>query len=214
MSSPQLSAQLLLQTIDNHAIQPDGGEQDDLLPMPKMTLELLAEHFAVPRHKVVKAAQVLRRRSLVEIPRPGLYRMTQAGKDWLASGKQIKAGGHPKVKKTEAPLYVRAWWHLRAHKRATLRELMCTHADEETPTTNLSLYLKALCRAGILKQVQILPHGEVVWGIEKDVGPRAPVWRQKSGEVYNPNSGETQFAGKSDRHFRQSQLSTGAASHA
>lgn len=131
----------------------------------------------------------------------GMYIATPAGEAFAASGEEIKPGkpGERPRKKTYG-LRERAWWHFRAHKVATLKELLSTHANgtEKAASVNLYKYIAALESVGILKRMDRRQQarqskGRVVWSLENDIGLQAPVWRQQAREVYDPN-GDVVFA--------------------
>ncbi len=166
----------------------------------------IAAALEIPRKAVNQAAQTLKGRGLIEthsetageISGPaqrGFYRLTPAGVEFAASGQRITAGQGERPRQKTVGLRERAWWHFRAHKVASLKELLGTHAEgqERDATSNVYKYLLALERAGILQRAaKRLParqsKGLVVWRLVLDLGPKAPVWRQTAREVYDPNS--------------------------
>lgn len=167
----------------------------------------IAEAIGVTRKAVNHAAQTLKKRGLIEthserggeVSGPatrGQYRMTAFGTAFAASGRQISPGQGERPRRNTAGLRERVWWHFRAHKVASLKELLCTHAEgqERDATSNVYKYLLALERAGILQRAaKRIParqsRGLVVWRLARDLGPQAPVWRQTAQTVYDPNSG-------------------------
>ncbi len=175
------------------------------------TLDALAAATGKSKKTIVKSAQVLKflgflnvcdelDKALGTLAR-GMYIATPAGEAFAASGEDIKPGkpGERPRKKTYG-LRERAWWHFRAHKVATLKELLSTHANgtEKAASINLYKYLAALEAVGILKRMDRKQpakqsKGRVVWSLEKDLGLQAPVWRQQAHEVYDPN-GNVVFA--------------------
>lgn len=188
-----------------------------------LTIDEIAGRIAVQRRSVVESIHVLWHRGLVVRQTEGIpagsrvahYRLTAAGVEWAQSGREIASGQAPKPRTRTCGLRERAWWHLRAHQYATLRELMTTHATghERDAETNLLKYLSALEKAGILARAGRLPakqsRGRVLWRLVLDLGPKAPVWREKSRQIYDPNgcavlsidraeSGETGEAGEGE----------------
>lgn len=169
------------------------------------TLDTLAATTGKAKKTIVKAAQVLKGLGLLSVCDKldeemgtlarGMYIATPAGEAFAATGEAIKPGrkgDRPRMK--TVGLRERAWWHFRAHKIATLRELLSTHANgnEKAASINLYKYIAALEAAGILKrltnrQAAKQSRGRVQWSLEKDLGRQAPVWRQKAQEVYDPN---------------------------
>lgn len=93
----------------------------------------------------------------------------------------------------------RAWWVMRRRVRFSLQELLATLADgsERDAKGNLGKYVRALERAGILRReserapgAALTSNGHLVYVLVVNHGRKAPVWRQKAGEVYDPNSGK------------------------
>lgn len=95
-------------------------------------------------------------------------------------------------------LRTRAWWVLRNHpaKGATLPQLLSTLTDgkEKAAASNVGKYIRALARAGILKEsarrepgAALTSNGHIRYLLAIDCGQSAPVWREKSREVYAPD---------------------------
>ena len=172
----------------------------------KDTIAEIAAALEITHKAVNHAAQTLKGRGLIEThsevagevsgpAQRGTYRLTPAGIEHAASGQAITAGQGERRRKSTVGLRERAWWHFRAHKVVTLKELLTTHAEgqERDATSNVYKYLLALERAGILQRAaKRIParqsKGLVVWRLALDLGPKAPVWRQTAREVYDPNS--------------------------
>lgn len=168
----------------------------------------IAAALEIPRKSVNHAAQTLKGRGLIEthsevegeISGPaqrGFYRLTPEGAAFAASGQTIAAGQGERPRKKTVGLRERAWWHFRAHKVASLKELLGTHAEgqERDATSNVYKYLLALERAGILQRAaKRLParqsKGLILWRLARDLGPQTPVWRQTSKTIFDPNSGQ------------------------
>lgn len=182
------------------------------------TLDGLVFSLGAGRKEIVKAVQVLKRRGLAQThqvragevsgPAPGTYRLTDTGEAFAESGREINPGQGERPRQKTAGLRERAWWHFRAHKVASMRELLTTHADgdEKAAHINVYKYLMALERAGILAR---LPYraparqsrGMVLWRLARDLGPKAPVWRQVAKTVFDPNSGKVfALAAEADGH--------------
>lgn len=92
----------------------------------------------------------------------------------------------------------RAWWVIRKRGTVTVPELLNTLADgiQTAAESNLSQYLRVLARAGILRLearrapgIALTSNGFNRYTLAIDTGRLAPVWRQKAGAVYDPNSG-------------------------
>lgn len=94
-------------------------------------------------------------------------------------------------------LRAKAWWVLRKNRSMTLAELMLTVCDgkEKNAESNLRGWLNKLVCAGLLTRERIedgklTSNGSYRYTLVKDVGPKAPVVRTSTGEVFDPNSGE------------------------
>lgn len=179
------------------------------------TLDTLAATTGKAKKSIVKAAQVLKGLGYLSVCDSldeemgtlarGMYIATPAGEAFAATGEAIKPGlAGPRPRKKTVGLRERAWWHFRAHKVTTLRELLSTHAEgtEKAASINLYKYIAALEAAGIVKrlankQPAKQSKGRVQWSLEKDLGLQAPVWRQKAQEVYDPN-GDTVYSIKKE----------------
>ncbi|WP_068634680.1 hypothetical protein [Thauera butanivorans] len=159
----------------------------------------LAERMARAPNVITTAALILRRRHLVETPARGLYRITSAGRDWLASGRQLTDRPERRRVARTTGLRERAWWVMRNARKFTVATLLDTLSDgsERDADGNLSRYLCALEKAGVVERTaRRVPgaapqsRGHVVWRLKRDLGRLAPVCRQRHGTVYDPNSGE------------------------
>lgn len=169
-----------------------------------ISIEALADSLGKSKKTVVKYTQTLKGLGYISVCDEldkamgtlarGMYVITPAGEAFVASGEEIKPGKTgERPRKRTVGLRDRAWWHFRAHKVATLKELLSTHANgtEKAASINLYKYIAALESAGIVKRLGKQPakqsKGRVVWSLEKDLGVLAPVWRQTNHEVYDPN---------------------------
>lgn len=168
-------------------------------------LDQLAAITGKSKRDIVKMAQVLKHKGYISVcdaldaklgtGARGMYLPTQAGEAFAASDGEIKPGkAGPRSCTRTIGLREKAWWHFRAHKVATLKELLSTHANgtEKAASINLYKYIAALESVGILKRLPKLQparqsKGRVAWTLEKDLGLQAPVWRQLAREVYDPN---------------------------
>ena len=165
----------------------------------------IASTLGVEKKAVVKAAQILKRRGLIDVPNAktifdpelrGIYALTKAGRKWVESGVPVAAGQGVRPRMSTRGLGERAWWHLRAFRTATIMDLLSTYSDGTDTAAHNTLYkyLNALEKAEVIKRYDCrLPakqgKGSVQWSLSIDLGPRAPVWRQQEREVYDPNTG-------------------------
>lgn len=95
-------------------------------------------------------------------------------------------------------LRAKAWWILRKNRRTTLAELMLTLCDgsEKSAESNLRRWLNKLVCASVLDRKRIADgkltsNGSYLYTLIKDLGPKAPVVRVSSGQVFDPNSSKT-----------------------
>ena len=105
--------------------------------------------------------------------------------------------GQTAPRTTTRGLRQRAWWVMRRHGVFTLTELLATLASgtERDAESNLGRYVRALAKAGILKvegrasPEKMTSNGCYRYRLAVDNGRKAPVWRQRTGTVYDPNDG-------------------------
>lgn len=95
-------------------------------------------------------------------------------------------------------LRAKAWWVLRKNRRVTLAELMLTicDGDEKSAESNLRGWLNKLVLAEVLTRERVddgklTSNGSYRYALTKDLGPKVPVVRVSTSEVYNPNNCET-----------------------
>lgn len=157
-------------------------------------LREIAAHCGVSLREAQLAALALKRRRLLsQAGLRGAYDLTDSGRAWLAAERAILPNQGRRPRTVTRGIRERAWWHLRAHKIATIRELLSTHASPElkAPRVTLVKYLSALARAGVLGRRVPVAGGEAVWSLKRDLGVETPVWRERGGQIYDPNSGST-----------------------
>lgn len=156
-----------------------------------VTLPEIAIRCGIDRRQAQLAALALKRRRLLsQAGLRGDYSVTDAGRAWLAEGRSAVANEGRRPRTVTRGIRERAWWHLRAHKAATLKELLSTHAspDLKAPRVTLVKYFSALARAGVLARRVPVAGGEAVWSLQNDLGPQTPVWRERSGEIWDANA--------------------------
>ena len=165
------------------------------------SLPTLSQATALTPLQLNNAVQKLRRRKLIEVRAPGCYRITEAGADWLLSGRSLAGGQCPRRGRlVTRGLRERAWWLMRELRKFTLTDLLTTLADgsEADARSNLAKYLAALEAVGVLRRMRrTVPRlsgtgrGHDIWWLAKDLGRAAPVARHTHREVFDPNAGET-----------------------
>ena len=164
------------------------------------TTDVITQATGMSRHATWRAAAKLRQIGLIDAVSRGEYTLTEAGRDWLESGRVVERRG-PSERRTRTArgLRVRAWWLMRQLGRWTLPDLLTTLADgtQRTPQSNMLRYLNGLEAAGIVRRAKrTVPaarpgRGHVLWIIARDLGPQAPVLRDDRRELYDPNAGTT-----------------------
>lgn len=160
----------------------------------------IAQAHGFSRRAAYMAAAKLKKLGLIVAASRGEYALTDAGRDWLASGRTVERHG-PSERRTRTArgLRVRAWWLMRQLGRWTLPDLLTTLADgsQRTPQSNMLRYLNGLEAAGIVRRAKrTVPssrpgRGHVLWILARDLGPQAPVLRDDRRELYDPNAGTT-----------------------
>lgn len=101
-------------------------------------------------------------------------------------------------RKVTKGLRQRAWWVMQRRVVFTLPELLSTLATgaEKDAQSNLGKYIKALADTGFLEIDGRAPpdsptsNGCIRYRLVRDNGRKAPVWRQRAGGVYDPNTGD------------------------
>ena len=109
--------------------------------------------------------------------------------------------GKPLAAKS-AGLRERAWWLIRTLcKPFTLDDLLFTLNDsgQADAVGHLGKYLRHLERCGVLTRLARRAPGRaptsngcVIWRLRRDLGPKAPVWRDKAQALWDPN-GKTEI---------------------
>lgn len=167
-------------------------------------LESIAQRLNCSKKGVVNATQVLKRRHLIANSpsaagiTPGEYVITELGKNWIAQGLSISPGQGERSKVRTTGLAERVWWHLRNHHLVTVRDILSTHTfgSERSSYIRILKYMHALEHAHIIRRAarRIPVHqsqGLVQWHLVRDLGPKVPMWRQKSNCLYDPNTNIT-----------------------
>lgn len=163
-----------------------------------VTLNRLAEATGLDRKAINNAVQRLCGRGFIAIVKPGEYRLTDAGRAWVESGRRINGGQGRRYIQRTSGLRERGWWLMRELRRFTLPDLLTTLAsgEERDAHSNLRKYISVLERAGVLVRMKrrvacpLTPEGLVMWRLARDLGRAAPVHRQRHGVVFDPNGGE------------------------
>jgi predicted transcriptional regulator len=159
------------------------------------------------RIQVTDAVRKLRGRGYVEIPKPGNYRITDAGRTWLTTGKAIVSGQGAKKPRPASGLRQRAWWLMTKDKTFTLDGLLYTVATgtERDAEDNLRRYLNALERTGFIARIQERRGSgsktAITWRINADrLSRKAPIFRQRHQQVVCSKTGTVYPIEKGEAH--------------
>lgn len=142
----------------------------------------------------------LRRRKLIELD-ARRYRLTAAGRAFLAAGKSFVSGprgaytGKRLVKNT---LRERVWRAIRIRRKFSAFEILpLAVKGERDAESNARKYFRVLTRAGYLSELPTRQHGDTPAGsgfkrflLVRDSGPQAPCWLPSRGIVFDPNTEE------------------------
>ena len=105
-------------------------------------------------------------------------------------------------------LRAKAWWVIRKNKSITMAELRLTicSGEEGNADGNLRKWINPLVLVGVLNRERVpdgieCSNGSYRYTLIQDLGPKAPVVRHKTEQVFNPNNGSViSFAkGSNDR---------------
>lgn len=101
-------------------------------------------------------------------------------------------------RKATKGLRQQAWWVMRRRVVFTVHELLATIATgtERDAESNIGRYVRMLEKVGMLKidgrtpPTSVTSNGCIRYRVVIDNGRKAPVWRQRNGGVYDPNTGD------------------------
>lgn len=164
-----------------------------------LTLDELAEELGVKRNRITGCVSRLITNKFVRRAEKGCYEVTKDGRDAHNNGyrpgpQKPHSGRRDPLKNT---LRARVWRTLQLRKRVTIPEIIenAAKGTEKNPYTNIQHYLRALKRAGYVKELAMREEGTApesnghkIWLLVKDTGPKQPIIR-KNG-LYDPNTEE------------------------
>lgn len=167
------------------------------------TTAQLAAATDLPCRSVVRFCDVLRRRGLAERVRPGCYRLTDAGFQFVNDGGCVRPGPcRPLTGKRNASmrsLRAKLWAALRALEKGTVNDLLelAQTGTEKNATNNAQRYIAALRHAGYVRRLMQLEPGTAPTSngfprylLVKNTGPKAPVVDNKKKIVRDQNTGK------------------------
>lgn len=154
----------------------------------------IALETRIERANITESARALIQAGLLERVAPGRFRVTASGLIALDQGQSLTSGPRGAMPRQSTDgLRARAWGVMRMQQKFSIRELMDLVCDgiERDGYSNLRKYVRALRQAGYLAALPRRGRDAVgrYW-LQRNHGPHAPVWRVRSGCVFDPNNGE------------------------
>lgn len=171
-------------------------------PRECVTEAHLAEVTLKNAKSVENSCRILRKHGLVRKTEQGCYKLTTAGRAAIAEGARLRSG--PKGARTghlvrEGTLRSRAWLAMRISRKFSIDDIvmLAIRGGERDIHSNLGKYCRTLARAGYLRPLPtreagtaLTSNGFVRYLLLKNTGPKAPVWKQSRGTLYDPNTEE------------------------
>ncbi len=167
---------------------------------PGFTTSWVSRTTGLTGKQVSDACGVLVRYGFVSSRVQGRFRVTDAGRELLAAGESIKSG-HPDGPRERRiagnTLRERVWRALGMLRKATIPELLsfASAGAEKAANNNVRKYLLALERAGyVVRDKRRVPgtaptsNGYALFVLVEQTGPRAPIYSNRKGHVYDPNT--------------------------
>lgn len=185
-------AEQLLKTIGQHALDECITEQK------------LVSLTRLKEKQVENAMRKLHQHKLIILTKPGCYRLTESGKEALATDAELRSGpngSYQTVRIHKNSLRTRVWRAIRIRKKFSIPEIepLVASGDEADIVSNIRKYMIALEKAGYLIRMRkreaggtLTSNGHVRWWLpdESDTGPLAPVWRPSRNTLFDPNTGK------------------------
>lgn len=181
------TTETLLKAIDQHGLAECVTEQR------------LAELTGYSAKQVENACQNLRRHTFIERTGQGCHRLTDAGREALHTGYNLRGGPRgPQQsgqRRRDRGMRKRVWNCLRMGKKVTIDDIAMRVIDgnERDPRGNIGKYLTGLKRAGYVlalgRELPLKPtsNGSRRWVLINDTGPLPPVIRVTRQVVFDPN---------------------------
>ena len=169
-------------------------------PSIGVDVDSIANHTGLTTRQVSHSCSILTDLGLMARIQVGRYQITPNGIIAMKEGRPVKSGPKNAVPRADTRgLRKLAWRAIRMEKKFTLPELqglICT-GEEKDANSNLLKFVRFLVKAGYLivlprKAASSLPtsNGLNRYFLDEtmDTGPLAPVYRQKTGEAFDPNT--------------------------
>ena len=163
-----------------------------------VTLQEIVDGVGVSDASAINILVKLKRRKLIERPRPGHYAILDAGRQAVAEKRRIKSGPKgphtgPREQSSRGKRD-RIWAQIRRARRTTVPDLVQIVGGS---ASNVQKYLSALTKAGILSRLEHRAPGTAPtspgygrWLLVRDLGPATPIWRPHTACIYDPNAGK------------------------
>lgn len=164
----------------------------------------LSEKLGLSAKSICQAVGNLIKHGYVTRSATGIYRLTEKGKSLKRNGLPlvINPGPQKGYKWPDEPkdnFRSRAWKAIRIKQKFTVNDILmlAKNGSEKQAQNQLHIYIRALCKAGILIELKsrepgysLTSNGFKRFALVKDPGRLAPIFRRREKEVYNPNTGE------------------------
>lgn len=172
---------------------------------------------------IEESCRKLRKHGLLVKTARGCHKLTDAGRAALAEGKKLHSGPNgPDLgrRQRKGTLRERAWRAMRLRRKFTIADLvmLCAEGAERDIESNLGKYLRALARAGYVRQLPVREaptsasgNGYVRYLLLRDHGAQAPVWRLQYGEIWDPNVERTYPIGEAMEFASRRRVGPGEA---
>lgn len=169
-------------------------------PRDCITEQRLSEITGSDAKSIENSCLKLRKHGFLTRTARDCYKLTAAGRAAIAQGAKLRSG--PQGPRTgrivrRNTLRARAWAAMRIKRKFSIADLvmLCAEGGERDIESNLQRYLKALARAGYVRQLGTrergfapTSNGYVRWMLVQDAGALPPIWRPSRGTVYDPNT--------------------------
>ena len=171
-------------------------------PRDCITEARMAEITKADARSIENSCLKLRKHGFLEKTERGCYKLTRAGRAFVAQGAKLRSGPQgPRTGRVvqQGSLRARAWAAMRIKRKFSIADLvmLCARGGERDIVSNIGKYLRALGRARLVQQLAVrepsfvsTSNGALRWMLLVDNGPKPPVWRQSRGTVYDPNTEE------------------------
>lgn len=165
----------------------------------------LARTTGLSLEQVSRSACILVRRKLAIREVVGMYRISEAGIEAIASGKSIASGPQAPlagIKVIRDSFRQRLWRAIRLERKGTIGDfvglILGPTEDEAKATANAQHYILNLCRAGYMVRLPGKAAGTAPTSpgfgrylMVNDTGPLAPAFRRAGGRhLYDANTGD------------------------